>query len=140
MARRIRTTGVRSDINVTPLVDVVLVLLIVFMVVTPLLQRGVPLQLPRAGQAAASRSGGDAVVVSLTAGRRTFLDGREVALHDLGAALASRLAAGPAPGVVVKGDRTVDYGTVREVLRELSMAHVTGVSLAAVPRTGGGAR
>ncbi|MGC4000091.1 MAG: biopolymer transporter ExbD [Anaeromyxobacter sp.] len=66
MSMDVGSKNVKSDINVTPLVDVVLVLLIIFMVITPMLQRGKPVQLPDAKHVSALKSGGDPVMVSMT--------------------------------------------------------------------------
>jgi len=130
--------GVKSEINVTPLVDVVLVLLIIFMVVTPLLQRGKAVQLPTARQVSELRHGGEPILLSITPDGRTWLGKNEVELSALAGALEGELAARPGAPVVVKGDRSVDYKTVRAVILEISKARVAGVSLAASqPREGG---
>ena len=78
--------SVRSDINVTPLVDVVLVLLIIFMVITPMLQRGKPVALPRAKLVSALKHGGDPILLSITADGRLYVDKREGQEKDLPAA------------------------------------------------------
>ncbi len=131
MSIEIGGKGVKSDINVTPLVDVVLVLLIIFMVITPLLQRGKPVQLPRAKMVSELKHGGDPILVSVTGDGRVFIDKREVSKKELADALAQEMAAAPGSPVIVKGDRTIDYKTVREVILEISKTRVVGVSLAA---------
>jgi biopolymer transport protein TolR len=128
----------RSEINVTPLVDVVLVLLIVFLVVTPMLQRGQPVNLPEARQVSFLERGGDPIVLSITRDGRIWVDRREVRLTALTEALGAELARAPEAGVVVKGDRDLDYRTFREVIREVSRTRIPLVSLAATePREGG---
>jgi len=122
---------VKSDINVTPLVDVVLVLLIIFMVVTPLLQRGKAVDLPRARLVSELRHGGDPILVSVTPDGRTWLDKREVPLLQLAEALSAEMAARPGTPIVLKGDRSLDYQRMREVLLQVSKTRVVGVSLAA---------
>jgi biopolymer transport protein ExbD/biopolymer transport protein TolR len=121
---------VRSEINVTPLVDVVLVLLIIFMVVTPMLQRGQAVQLPRASQVSNPDSG-DSIAVAVTRDGRIWLDRTEVARQDLAEALAREVARAPGLPVVLKGDKDLDYRTVRQVILELSKTRISGVSLAA---------
>ncbi|HEX9290515.1 MAG TPA: biopolymer transporter ExbD [Anaeromyxobacteraceae bacterium] len=131
MSMEIGGKGVKSDINVTPLVDVVLVLLIIFMVITPLLQRGKPVQLPRAKMVSELKHGGDPILVSVTGDGRVFIDKREVSKKELADALTQEMAAAPGSPVIVKGDRAIDYKTVREVILEISKTRVVGVSLAA---------
>src|SRR5512143_3328882 len=87
--------GIKSDINVTPLVDVVLVLLIIFMVVTPMLQRGKDVQLPRAAKVESEKRAGDPIVISLTADHRIYLESDELADATLEAALRVRLEKAP---------------------------------------------
>ena len=123
--------SVRSDINVTPLVDVVLVLLIIFMVITPMLQRGKPVALPRAKLVSALKHGGDPILLSITADGRLYVDKREVQKKDLAAALTEEMAAMPGSPLIVKGDRSLDYKTLREVILEISKTRMAGVSLAA---------
>jgi biopolymer transport protein TolR len=122
--------GVRSDINVTPLVDVVLVLLIIFMVVTPLLQRGKSVQLPEA-RLLSDLGQGDAILLSVTRDKRIWLDRAEVRREGLAEALAAEMAKSPRSPIMLKADRELDYRTVREVILEVSRTHAPGVSLAA---------
>ncbi len=123
--------GVTSDINVTPLVDVVLVLLIIFMVITPLLQRGKAVQLPRAKVVTELKHGGDPILLSVTPDGRTWLDKVEVPRKDLAEALTGEVVARPGAPLVVKADKTLTYKVVREVILEISKTRVVGVSLAA---------
>ena len=117
-----------AEINVTPLVDVMLVLLIIFMVTAPLLVAGVPVNLPdtRARPLDPPRK---PVQISLTADGKVHVDDAEVAP----AALADRLAAIPhgpdAPQIYLRADRTLDYGRVMAVMGELSRAGLTKVAL-----------
>jgi len=128
----------RSEINVTPLVDVVLVLLIVFLVVTPLLQRGQPVNLPEARQVSHLERGGDPIILSITSDGRVWLDQREVRPANLAEALGAELTQAPGTAVVIKGDRQLNYRTFREVLLEVSKTRIPGISLAATqPREGG---
>ncbi|HYQ81975.1 MAG TPA: biopolymer transporter ExbD [Anaeromyxobacteraceae bacterium] len=124
--------GVKSDINVTPLVDVVLVLLIIFMVITPLLQRGKAVTLPEAKLVSELKSGGDPIILSLTRDKRVWIDKAEVKNKaDLSAALQDHMILMPGAPIMFKGDRDVPYKAVREVMLEVSKTRVMGVSLAA---------
>jgi biopolymer transport protein ExbD/biopolymer transport protein TolR len=131
MSMEVGGKGVRSDINVTPLVDVVLVLLIIFMVITPLLQRGKPVQLPRARLVSELKHGGDPILLSVTGDGRTWIDKEEVSRKQLAEQLTQEMIARPGAPVIVKGDKGLDYKTVREVILEISKTRVVGVSLAA---------
>ncbi len=131
MSMDIGSKSVKSDINVTPLVDVVLVLLIIFMVITPMLQRGKPVQLPRAKLVSALKHGGDPILLSVTPDGRTFIDKKEVARKELAEALTAEMVAMPGSPVIVKGDKALEYKVMREVILEISKTRVIGVSLAA---------
>jgi biopolymer transport protein ExbD/biopolymer transport protein TolR len=123
--------GVKSEINVTPLVDVVLVLLIIFMVITPMLQRGKPVVLPDAKNVSALKSGGDPIMVSVTKDGKIWIDKDEVRKDDLSQLLQVQMQIHPGSPVLVKGDREVEYKTIREMILEISKTHLLGVSLAA---------
>ncbi len=123
--------SVKSDINVTPLVDVVLVLLIIFMVITPMLQRGKPVQLPRAKLVSALKHGGDPILLSVTPDGRTFIDKKEIPRKELSDALVAEMAAMPGSPLIIKGDKSIDYKVMREVIFEISKTRLIGVSLAA---------
>ena len=136
MSMDVGSKSVRSDINVTPLVDVVLVLLIIFMVITPLLQRGKPVTLPEAKHVSTLGKGGDPILLSVTKDGRAWLDGevhtkQEVKDEQIEAELNLELQARPGVPIMVKVDRDVEYKRVRQVVHEVSKTHVMGVSLAA---------
>jgi biopolymer transport protein TolR len=131
MSMDIGSTGVKSDINVTPLVDVVLVLLIIFMVITPLLQRGKAVQLPKAKLVSELKKGGDPILLSVTSDGRTWIDKKEIPRKELADGLVAEMAAKPGAPVIMKGDKELDYKVVREVILEVTKTRVMGVSLAA---------
>jgi biopolymer transport protein ExbD/biopolymer transport protein TolR len=131
MSMDIGSKTVKSDINVTPLVDVVLVLLIIFMVITPMLQRGKPVQLPDARLVSELKHGGDPILLSVTPDKKVFIDKVEVKKESLSDALTAEMGRMPGSPIVVKGDRSLDYKTMREVILEITKTHVLGVSLAA---------
>ena len=122
-----------AEINVTPMVDVMLVLLIIFMVTAPLLVTGVPVDLPDS-KAPALKADDKPVQVSLDAAGTVFVDDAAVP----GDALAGRLAAlhasrGDDVRVFVRADRGLDYGRVMTVVGEVSAAGFRKVALVSAP-------
>ncbi len=136
MSMDVGSKNLKSDINVTPLVDVVLVLLIIFMVITPLLQRGKAVQLPEAKEVSELKAGGDPILLSVTPDRRIFLDKAEVKREDLTQALQAEMLRMPGAPLILKGDRSLDYKTIREIVLEVSKTRVLGISLAATQLKG----
>jgi biopolymer transport protein ExbD len=120
--------GPKSEINVTPLVDVVLVLLIIFMVVTPMLQRGKDVHLPKARQIDEDKRT-DALVLSMTKDRRTWLDTEELVESELLGRLQREIARDPTRKVLVKADEELVVGDVRRVMDVARRAGAKGVSL-----------
>lgn len=118
----------RADINVTPLVDVMLVLLIVFMVTAPMLVAGLPVRLPQSG-AAQPLTQKPPVVVTVTKDGRTLIGNDEVALHRLAAVAQARLADATDRTVYVEGDRDTTYGLVIAVVDLLTEAGVPKVMM-----------
>ncbi len=119
-----------SEINVTPLVDVMLVLLIIFMVTAPLLVAGVPINLPDS-RAKALDQGEKPVQISLDTDGRLFIDTKEVQPADLPARLSAIKSSGNAQGpqVYLRADRGLDYGDVMRVMGEINRAGLTRVAL-----------
>src|SRR5258708_29764553 len=122
--------GVKSDINVTPLVDVVLVLLIIFMVVTPMLQRGKDVRLPKASKISKEEKNGDPLVVSVTSDRRIWVESVGFKEEALETKLAAELSKEPNRRVLLKGDQTVTVGDVRKVMDHARNAGARAVELA----------
>jgi len=122
--------GIKSDINVTPLVDVVLVLLIIFMVVTPMLQRGKDVKLPvAANQKHEEDKGVDPMIISVTPDKRIWLEKDPVTDDQLKEALGGKLAAEPWKPILVKGDQSLTFGDVRKVLKDAHDAKAKTVKL-----------
>ena len=129
--RRGRRRPVMSDINVTPFVDVMLVLLIVFMVSAPLLTVGVPLDLPQS-QAKALQQNNEPLTVSVTSDGQVFLLKEQVQLDDLVPKLKAIIDArgGNLDELIyVRGDKKVDYGTMMRVMGRISGAGYHKVAL-----------
>ncbi len=122
--------GVRSDINITPLVDVVLVLLIIFMVVTPMLQRGKGVELPKAKHAITGQ-GPEPAFISVTKDGQVYVEQEKqpATTEELIAAMKGANEAGKR--VMLKADVETEYGKVRPVLDLASKAKLKGISLAA---------
>ena len=127
---RRRTTHVMSEINVTPMVDVMLVLLIIFMVSAPLLTVGVPIDLPQS-QAKSLEQDKEPLTVSVTEKGQIFLQNSEIAAADLIPKMQAVAEArgGTEARVYVRGDKKVDYGTMMKVMGQLSSAGFHRVAL-----------
>ncbi|MBY0343557.1 MAG: biopolymer transporter ExbD [Sphingomonadales bacterium] len=117
-----------AEINVTPLVDVMLVLLIIFMVTVTLPAVGVPVELPES-RAAPVEEKPDQITVSIDAAGTIYIEDALVAAGELPAALAALDRGGEQPLVVLRGDRSLDYGRVMQVMGELGRAGFTSISL-----------
>jgi biopolymer transport protein TolR len=123
-----------AEINVTPLVDVMLVLLIIFMITAPLLVAGVPVNLPDS-RAGALDQKEEPVQVSLDEGGRIFVNDEEVpeaALADRLSAIAARHVGKEPPQLFLRADRGLDYGRVMRVMGELNRAGLNKVALVTV--------
>jgi biopolymer transport protein TolR len=128
--RRHRRKHVMSEINVTPMVDVMLVLLIIFMVSAPLLTVGVPLDLPQT-QAKSLDQDKEPLTVSVDTKGGVFLQNSEIKIDELVPKLQAITQArgGADERIYVRGDKKVDYGTVMRVMGRLSAAGFRRVAL-----------
>lgn len=122
-------TAVRSEINVTPLVDVCLVLLIIFMVVTPMLQKGVDVALPETADPEQMPENEKQLEVSVKADGNVFIGQNWIPEENLPAMLEEIHSNNPDREVVVKGDKRLKYKEVRRVMRLLNEAGFTRVGL-----------
>jgi biopolymer transport protein ExbD/biopolymer transport protein TolR len=120
---------VRAEINVTPLVDVTLVLLIIFMVVTPMIVRGVSVELPITSHHDRKNDDNKDLIVSINASGDVYLNADKVPPGGLGAAVAEERRRHPDKGVFVKADRRLHYGAAREVMEAIHRAGVEDVQL-----------
>jgi biopolymer transport protein TolR len=129
--KRRRRRPIMSEINVTPFVDVMLVLLIVFMVSAPLLTVGVPIDLPQS-QAKALEQNNEPLTVSINVDGKVYLQKNEIQLDDLVPKLKAIIdARGGTPNdlIYVRGDKKVDYGTMMRVMGRISGAGYHRVAL-----------
>ena len=121
-----------SEINVTPFVDVMLVLLVVFMITAPLLTVGVPLDLPKT-RADAIPGQDEPLAVSVDGQNRVWVQEREVEIANLAALLKEVSGNKPDIRIFVRGDQGIAYGRVLEVMSEINAAGFTRVALVARP-------
>jgi biopolymer transport protein TolR len=130
--------GVKSDINVTPLVDVMLVLLIIMMLVAPMLQKGVDVKLPQAANTTDKPDTQGQTVVGIQANKSIFLNSVPVRATDLGSRVADILSTATEKVVLIKADEDVDYATVMETMDNLRTAGVEDMGLITDPKVRGG--
>jgi biopolymer transport protein TolR len=117
-----------AEINVTPMVDVMLVLLVIFMVTAPLMTAGVQIDLPKT-DAAPIKGDDQPLSVTVDAHGKVWLQETEVALEDLVARLKAVTAQKPDTRIFIRGDKTIDYGRVMEVMGTLGAAGFSKVAL-----------
>ncbi len=121
--------GVKSDINVTPLVDVMLVLLIIMMIIAPMLQKGVDLKLPTATNTVDKPETQEQTVVAVTADGRLHLNSREVADEDLPGRVTEVLETKKERIVLIRADEDAAYGRVMAAMDALRKAQVEDMGL-----------
>lgn len=122
--------GIKAEINVTPMVDVVLVLLIIFMVITPMLQRGKDVQLPKALKVDAEKKGGtDPIVVSVTPDKRIYIESDSFDDETFQVELQKRLLSNSAHRILLKGDQSLVFEDVRRVMNLARKAGAKSIAL-----------
>ena len=126
--RRGRHHGLMSEINVTPFVDVMLVLLIIFMVAAPLLTVGVPIDLPET-QAKAMNSDTQPITVSIDQAGKVFIQETEIPIDEVVPKLEAIAKTGYEERIYVRGDKVADYGTVMKVMARISAAGYKNLGL-----------
>jgi biopolymer transport protein TolR len=132
--RRLSNTGVReniSDINVTPLVDVTLVLLIIFMLVAPMVEVGINVDLPQAPTKQMDMP--QSISVTIRSDGSLYIDGRQVTMEELQRNLRQLSSANPDIGVVVKADQDITHGAWVEVGAKMQEAGITHLGIATKP-------
>ncbi len=126
-----RSRGLMHEINVTPFVDVMLVLLVVFMITAPLLTVGVPIDLPES-TVPEIRGEDEPLAVSIDGDGKLFLQNTEIAIDELAPRLVAITQRKPETRIFVRGDKAIDYGRVMEVMGVLAEAGFANVALIAV--------
>ncbi len=126
--------GAMSEINVTPLVDVMLVLMIIFMVAAPLMQRGIDVNLPE------TRSAPDMeerrVVVTVSRDGTLYIDDRPVHADLFEERIRALAAARPGEGIYLRADRDLTYGRVLKVMDQIRLAGVFNIAMVTTPAPG----
>jgi len=122
----------RAEINVTPLVDVMLVLLIIFMITAPLLTVGVPVELPET-EAKALSADSEPLTITVQADGKLYLQETEIGMDELVPRLRALSEAGYEERIFLRGDAQVDYGTVMKVMARLNAAGFTNIGLVTDP-------
>ena len=129
--RRGRAGSLRpqTDINITPLIDVMLVLLIIFMVTAPLLTPGVPVDLPRAKARQLNDADKEPLTITIDRQGKIFLQETEIEVSELVPRLTAIARNGYDQRILVRGDTAVDYGSVMRVMGELNVAGFRRIGL-----------
>ncbi|MFU2208095.1 MAG: ExbD/TolR family protein [Desulfovibrionaceae bacterium] len=125
--------GLNAEINVTPFIDVMLVLLIIFMVTAPLMMAGVPLRLPKTTASSLAQPK-EPIVVSMDKDGRMYLGDEAVAEDAMAARLTEMVTTDPGRTVFVRCDRSLDYGRVMELLGRMGGCGVSSLSLVSEAR------
>jgi biopolymer transport protein ExbD len=134
---KLSKAALTSDINVTPLVDVCLVLLIIFMVVTPMLQKGVPVNLPVTEEPEKTPDTEKQLQISVKADNSVYIGPNVVRKEQVGTALQEIHDRTPDREIAVKGDRLTKYGEVLDVLKACRDVGFNDVGLIAQPKKSG---
>jgi biopolymer transport protein ExbD/biopolymer transport protein TolR len=126
-----RTQTSLSDINVTPFVDVLLVLLVIFMLTAPILQSGIELDVPQTRTV--KEISQERLVVSIDRGQRLFLGNSPINIHELGEKLKEQTGESGQQSVFLRADQSVPYGTVATVVDTLRLAGIEQISMVTEP-------
>jgi biopolymer transport protein TolR len=120
-----------SEINITPLVDVVLVLLVIFMLTAPILQSGIEVNLPKTRTVKVVRN--EKVVITIDKSQTLYVGNNPINIHLLGPTVEQRLAGNTNTPVYIRADQEVPFGVFAEVMDVLKQANVTNVSIVTQP-------
>ncbi len=121
--------SVKADINVTPLVDVVLVLLIIFMVVTPMLQKGKPVQLPKTENPAKKPDEKNQILVAMTQNHEIYIDKDPVSEAQFDSKIKETFERNQSSPIVIKADSRLTYGDVKKLMMKIKGAGFQQVGL-----------
>lgn len=124
---------VLSEINVTPLVDVMLVLLVVFMITAPMMQQGIDIQLPKTATAGIETRS-DPLVITIKANQNILINDTKVSMDSLKDKLKGIFKTRADKQVYIKADKKVDYGVVAEVIADVKAAGIQNVGLVTLPK------
>lgn len=130
--------GMKADINVTPLVDVMLVLLIIMMLIAPMLQKGVDVKLPSAANPEDKPETQDQTVIAIDSSKQMFLDGIRVREEDLRTQVEAKLENKKEKIVLIKGDIDAPYSSIMAAMDRLREANIENIGLITEKKTGSG--
>ena len=128
--------SLKADINVTPLVDVMLVLLIIMMLIAPMLQQGVSVRLPVANNTTDKPSSQDQTVIAIAANKDVYLNAKFVQRGELASKVAELLETKKDKLVLIKADTDVEYGAVMGAMDDLRAAGIEDIGLITDPKKG----
>lgn len=121
--------GLKADINVTPLVDVMLVLLIIMMLIAPMLQQGVSVKLPQASNTADKPETQDQTVVAVTSDKRLYLNGVPIQEGELQSKIQTLMETKKEKVVLIKGDEEAPYSAIMNTMDRLRAANIENIGL-----------
>jgi TolR protein len=121
--------SLKADINVTPLVDVMLVLLIIMMLIAPMLQQGVPVTLPQAANTADKPETQDQTVVAVDANKQMYLNGVRIREDDLTNQITQVMESKTEKVVLIKGDKDAPYASIMAAMDRLRAAGIENIGL-----------
>ena len=127
--------SLKADINVTPLVDVMLVLLIIMMLIAPMLQKGVNVQLPVAGNTVAKPDNQTQTVVAVDSANQLWINGLQVSKADFVDRITALLEDKTDRTVLIKGDQDASYGAIMQAMDFLHEAKIEDIGLITDPKT-----
>jgi biopolymer transport protein TolR len=122
-----------SEINVTPFVDVMLVLLIIFMVTAPMMNQGIEVNLPET-KASGVPTTEEPLILTITREGKMQLGSANIASSDLGKKVAAIFSTRKEKGIYIQADRKTDYGVVAEAMAEIRAAGIYNISLITIPK------
>ena len=131
--------GVKSDINVTPLCDVMLVLLIIMMIVAPLLQQGVAVKLPVASNTSDKPESQDQTVIAIAKDKSMYVNAKPVQESEMASKVGEILENNKEKVVLIKADEEVEYGAVMSAMDQLRQAGIEDIGLITDPKKTAGA-
>lgn len=124
---------VLSEINVTPLVDVMLVLLVVFMITAPMMQQGIDIQLPKTA-ASGIETKSEPLVITIKTNNTILINDTKVAISSVREKIKGIFKTRKDKQVYIKADKKVDYGVVAEVIADVKAAGIENVGLVTLPK------
>ena len=121
--------GVKADINVTPLVDVMLVLLIIMMLVAPMLEQGVSVKLPKAANSTEKPQSENQTIVAIAANKSMYVNAKPVPEAELGTRVSELLESKTEKIVIIRADEEVEYGAVMAAMDQLRQSGIEDIGL-----------